>query len=128
MFEQNGNIYWINPSVIDPGTGRASNGFGTTPFDGQIFFNVNPGETGNLPRTIVNSPKYFNINAALLKNISFTERTRLQLRMESFNVLNNVNFLITAAQQLQNITSPTFGQITSAGAARTIQFGARFEF
>lgn len=128
VFEQNGNIYWINPSVIDPSTGRAWNGFGSDSFEGQAFFPANPGETGNLPRTIVNSPKYFNINAALLKNISFTERSRLQLRMEVFNVLNNVNFLITAAQQLQNINSTTFGQITSAGAARTIQFGARFEF
>lgn len=126
IFEQNGNIYWINPSVIDPSTGRASNGFGSTPFEGQIFFNVNPGETGNLPRTIINGPNYFNINAALLKNIRFTERARLQLRMEAFNMLNNVNFFNNT--QLASITSTTFGQVTSAGAARTIQFGARFEF
>lgn len=126
IFEQNGNIYWINPSVIDPSTGRASNGFGSTPFEGQVFFNVNPGETGNLPRTIINGPNYLNINAALLKNIRFTERARLQLRMEAFNMLNNVNFFNNT--QLASITSTTFGQVTSAGAARTIQFGARFEF
>ncbi|HEX9927531.1 MAG TPA: TonB-dependent receptor [Pyrinomonadaceae bacterium] len=126
IFEREGKIYWINPEVINPTTGRASNGFGSTPFEGQVFFNANPGETGNLPRTIVNGPTYFNVNAALLKNITFTERTRLQLRMEAFNLLNNVN--LTNNVQLADINSATFGQITSAGAARTIQFGARFEF
>ena len=126
IFEANGNIYWINPSIIDPSTGRASNGFGQTPFDGQVFFNVNPGETGSLPRTIVNGPSYFNVNAALLKNIRFTERTRLQLRVEAFNLFNNVNFINNT--QLASINSTTFGQVTSTFAARTMQFGARFEF
>jgi hypothetical protein len=126
IFEANGNIYWIDPSIIDPSTGRASNGFGTPQFDGQVFFNVNPGETGTLPRTIVNGPSYFNVNAALLKNIRFTEKARLQLRMEAFNLFNNVNFINNT--QLQNITSTTFGQVTSTFAARTVQFAARFEF
>ena len=134
IFEENGNLYWINPKVLlqtqNPSTGvfssRASQGFGTTPFEGQVFFNVEPGQTGTLPRAIVNGPSTFNINAALLKNFAFTERTRLQLRVEAFNLLNNVNFFNNT--QLASINSSTFGQITSAGAARTVQFAARFEF
>ncbi|MDQ4120895.1 MAG: TonB-dependent receptor [Acidobacteriota bacterium] len=126
IFEQNGRIYWIDPKVIDPNTGRASNGFGSTPFQGQVFFNADPGQTGNLPRTIVNGPSYFNVNAALLKNITFSERMRLQLRMEAFNVFNNVNFFNNT--QFADIGSASFGQVTSTGAARTVQFGARFEF
>lgn len=128
IFEANGNIYWINPSVIGS-QGSASNGFGTAPFSGQVFFNVNPGQTGNMPRSILDGPAFFNINAALLKNIRFNERMRLQLRAEAFNLLNNVNFNISSTQQLTSITSTTFGQLTAtANAAREFQFAARFEF
>ncbi len=140
IFEQNGNIYFINPSVLlqtlNTTTGvwnsTGSSGYninGTGTFPGQVFFNVQPGQTGNMGRTLIDGPAFFNINMALLKNIKFTESMRLQLRMEAFNVLNNVNFNISAAQQLSNINSTTFGQITStANAARELQFAARFEF
>ncbi|MEP6703591.1 MAG: hypothetical protein ABJB34_02185, partial [Acidobacteriota bacterium] len=140
VFEQNGNIYFLNPSVLlqtfNPATGvynsTASSGYninGTGTFPGQAFFNVQPGQTGNLTRALVDGPKFFNINMALLKNIKFTESMRLQLRMEAFNLLNNVNFNISDAQQRSNINSTTFGQITStANAARELQFALRFEF
>lgn len=129
IFERNGVLYFINPDVINT-TGRASEGFGSAGFPGQVFFNVNPGQTGNTPRAVLNSPKYFNIDAALLKNIRFTETIRVQLRAEAFNLLNNVNFIpgTAAAQQFQNINSTTFGQITGTTPARTVQFAARFEF
>ena len=61
-----------------------------------------------------------------MKNIKFNENMRLQLRVEAFNLLNNVNFFPGASQQ--SIGSTTFGQITSAGAARQLQLAARFEF
>lgn len=127
IFEANGRIYWINPSIINA-NGQASGGYSLlgTAFDGQVFFNNNPGRTGNIGRTIVNGPRYFNINAALLKNIKFTEKIRLQLRLESFNLLNNVNFVQNT--QLANINSTTFGQITSAFGPRELQWAARFEW
>ena len=125
IFEQNGNIYWINPAILNA-NGQASAGYGSTPFSGQVFFNVNPGETGALGRTIVNGPVYFNANAAVLKNIRFGEKMRVQLRAEAFNLLNNVNFFNNT--QFANINSSSFGQVTSAGAPREIQFAARFEF
>ena len=140
IFEQNGNIYFINPSVLlqtfNATTGvwnsTASSGYninGASAFPGQAFFNVQPGQTGNVGRSLIDGPSFFNINMALLKNIKFTESMRLQLRMEAFNVLNNVNFNISSAQQLANINSTTFGQITStANAARELQFAFRFEF
>lgn len=133
IFEQNGNIYFINPSIIGS-TGAASTGYsltGAPGFDGQVFFNTQPGQTGNIGRALIDGPRLFNLNMAALKNIRFTESMRLQLRMEVFNVLNNVNFNISAAQQLQNINSTTFGQITATvpgTPAREIQFAARFEW
>jgi hypothetical protein len=125
IYEANGNIYFINPNILNTG-GQASAGFGQTPFEGQVFFNNQPGQVGGIGRTLVNGPSYFNTNMGLIKNISFTESIRVQLRADAFNVFNNVNFNYNA--QLQNITSSTFGQITSAGSARILQFGARFEF
>ncbi len=128
-----GNIYWINPSIVN-GSGVAATGYirpglnTNTAFPGQVFFNVEPGQTGNLGRFLVNGPKNFNINTALLKNIAFKTESpmRLQLRIEAFNLLNNVNF--NANAQIPSINSTAFGRITSAAAARTLQFAARFEF
>lgn len=112
VFERNGTFYFINPDAI------------TNP----IFTPNAPGQTGNTPRAILNSPKFFNVDMALLKNIRFGETTRLQLRAEAFNLLNNVNFTPPAAGQLQLITATNFGQITGSSPARTLQFAARFEF
>lgn len=125
IFEANGRIYWIDPSIINA-QGRASNGYGAATFAGQAFFNVDPGQTGNVGRSLINGPKYFNINMALLKNIQFTENIRVQLRAEAFNLLNNVNFFNNT--QFADIGSTTFGQITSDAGSRQVQFAARFEF
>lgn len=133
VFEANGRIYFINPSVINTPTngGTASNGLinpanSNAAFPGQVFFNVPAGQTGNVARTLINGPKFFNVNMGLLKNISLTETTRIQLRMEAFNLFNTVNFFNNT--QFANINSSVFGQITQAGAARQVQFAARFEF
>lgn len=125
-------LFYINPAVLNinlqtcSGSGRASEGFGTTPFAGQAFFNVAPGQTGNLQRTIVDGPGYFNIDASLIKNIRISEGSRIQLRMEAFNALNNANF--RSATQVLDITSTNFGRLTAASSPRIVQFAARFEF
>ncbi|MFM9904760.1 MAG: TonB-dependent receptor [Pyrinomonadaceae bacterium] len=124
-FEANGKIYYVNPSILN-GNGQASAGFGSTPFNGQVFFNVAPGQTGNMARSVIDGPRYFNINAALLKSIRFGETMRLQLRAEAFNLLNNTNYSPDA--QFKSITSTTFGQLTAAFPSREFQFAARFEF
>ncbi|MGB5014715.1 MAG: hypothetical protein WBO68_11880, partial [Pyrinomonadaceae bacterium] len=131
IYESNGRIYWINPSIINT-AGQAATGYiypglsTNAAFDGQVFFSVAPGQTGNIGRTQLNGPKSLNVNMALLKNIRFTESMRVQLRAEAFNVLNNVN--LRNNTQLANINATSFGQITSAGDARIFQFAARFEF
>ncbi|MBK6750710.1 MAG: hypothetical protein IPG67_12080 [Acidobacteria bacterium] len=131
IYESNGRIYWINPSIINT-AGQAATGYiypglsTNAAFDGQVFFNNAPGQTGNIGRTQLNGPKSLNVNMALLKNIRFTESMRVQLRAEAFNVLNNVN--LRNNTQLANINATSFGQITSAGDARIFQFAARFEF
>lgn len=124
-------VYYISASVINT-TGRAAEGYGSTPFSGQAFFNVAPGETGNLERAFINGPIYFNIDASVAKNIRIREGMRLQLRLEAFNALNHTNFGVTAGQQLSifNISSANFGRITTtySGVGRIFQIGGRLDF
>lgn len=117
-------IYYINPSVINT-TGRATEGYGTTPFAGQVFFNNAPGQTSGLERAFINGPWFTNIDATLAKNFKIKESVRFQLRLEAFNALNHTNFFFG---QGQNINSTTFGRITSAFAPRIIQIGGRLDF
>ena len=134
VFEANGRIYFLDPSVIRTPAqgGQAAQGYiypglsTNTAFPGQVFFVNSPGQTGNVARTLINGPRFLNVNMALLKNIRFTESVRVQLRAEAFNLFNTVNF--NPNTQLANVTSATFGQITSAAGARQFQFAFRFEF
>lgn len=128
IFRTDRGIFFINPAVIDPVTGRAANGYGSAAFQGQVFFNVEPGQVGNVERFFLNGPMYFNVDASLFKNFRITETSRLQLRMEAFNAFNRTNFGISGAQQLQNINSPNFGRLSAAFSPRVVQFAARFEF
>jgi hypothetical protein len=125
-FENSAGIYFINPAVIDPATGRASNGFGSATFSGQVFTNANPGQTGNMARALVNGPSYFNLDTSIIKNIRIREGMRFQIRAEAFNTLNHVNFY--PAGQILDIGSATFGRLTQSNGARVVQFAGRFEF
>ncbi|HMV85803.1 MAG TPA: TonB-dependent receptor [Blastocatellia bacterium] len=120
-------IYYINPSVINT-TGRAAEGFGTTAFSGQVFFNNAPGQTSGLERAFIDGPWFTNVDATLAKSFRIKENMRFQLRLEAFNVFNKTNFFFNAGEQLQNINATTFGRINRAFAPRIIQIGGRFDF
>jgi hypothetical protein len=110
---------------------RGASPVGTAPFAGQVFFPNAPGSTGNMTRNFINGPMYLNWDAGLLKNFNITENTRLQLRGEVFNVLNNANFFAGSNPGILDVGSTSFGRLTTSGQAyspRIVQFGARFEF
>ncbi len=113
------------PAGYTLSTVRATSGVNETPFANQIFFFNNGGETGNLTVNFINGTPYFNWDAGLSKNFRITERTRLQLRVEAFNVLNQT---VPYWGGDLNINSDSFGRITSAYGNRIMQFGARFDF
>ncbi len=132
-------VYFINPSVINinqqtcQGTGRAAEGLGSTPFNGQVFFNNGPGQTGTLERAFVNGPVTVGWDASIIKNIRMTETSRLQLRVEAFNLLNRANFGVSGAQQfgaggIFDINSVNFGRLTGTFSPRIVQLVGRFEF
>jgi len=83
-----------------------------------------PGTFGNSGRASLLAPGYFDIDAAVMRYINITERQRLELRFEFFNLLNNVNF-----QAPDNyITDATFGQILSDVSPRILQFALKYTF
>lgn len=117
-------VFYV-PANILSSTGRASEGYGSTPFSGQVFSNVEPGQTGTLERAFLNGPWFFNVDATLAKSFRLWEGARFQLRLEGFNVMNRTNFFVG---QFQNINSAQFGRITSTFGSRVVQIGGRFDF
>jgi hypothetical protein len=105
---------------------RGASQINTTPFPNQVFFFNGAGQTGNLPRNFINGTPYRNWDASLSKNILFNENTRLQIRVDAFNVLNNQVPFFGADL---DVNSNSFGRVTqSYNGQRIIQFGARLDF
>ena len=143
VFNQNGIVYYINPSVINS-DGRGAAAFGQPAFSGEVFFDNGPGQFGTLARSTINGPMFTELDMSLTKSIRLTEKMRFQIRADAFNVLNHTNFLTGiltpglglngTSNTIFNVNSPTFGQITSAntiggsGLNRVIQVAGRFEF
>jgi hypothetical protein len=124
-----GTIYWIDPKVINPATGRAvgPDTFDNTAagFPGQVFFNPGPTEVGNLPVMAFDAPRIFNMDLALSKRTRIADRYNLEFKAEAFNLTNSVSF----TNGDEDINSTTFGQITGvAVGARVMQFSVRFDF
>ena len=122
---------FINPSAIGP-DGRGVPADGRAPFAGQAFTNPDPGTLGTSQRRAFYGPQFFNIDAAVLKNIALTERFKLEFRAEAFNLTNTPSFGVTngaADTTNTNINNANFGQITAtASSARVLQFGLYLRF
>ena len=83
-----------------------------------------PGTFGNSGRCSLLAPGYFNIDAAVSRYINITERHRVELRFEFFNLLNHPNF-----QAPDNyLSDATFGQILSDVGPRILQFALKYTF
>jgi hypothetical protein len=95
-------------------------------FDTSKFAQSPTGEFGNSGSNILRGPRYFNTDFGLLKVTRVNERIGLQIRLEAFNVFNNVNFRLPNS----NLSSAQFGQITQVveNNQRIIQIGAKVLF
>jgi hypothetical protein len=82
------------------------------------------GRFGSAGRNTVRGPGIANVDVSLLKTIPLRERARLQFRAECFNVANAANFGLPE----NDIASPNFGRILSAGSPRLMQFGLKLLF
>jgi hypothetical protein len=80
---------------------------------------------GAVGRNIMRGDGYFNLDIALNKTFSLTERQNLEFRSEFFNILNRANFGLP----IRTIGAPGFGSsVDTAGPARTIQFALKYRF
>lgn len=93
-------------------------------FNTSLFAPNAIGTFGNTGKNILRGPGQFNTNMALVKNTNITERLKLQFRTEAFNVFNDVNFYAPN----NNLSSGSFGQITSARSPRILQLALKLAF
>jgi len=103
------------------------------PQNGNPYFNISLfglqplGTVGNV------SPRYFfgpgldNYDMALEKSIRVHESSRIELRLEAFNVFNRAQFFGSTAVN-GDVNSTAFGQINSADAPRLVQTAVKFAF
>ncbi|MGA7566662.1 MAG: TonB-dependent receptor [Terriglobales bacterium] len=80
----------------------------------------NPADrTYGLRRNVLRGPTLTNLDIAVAKTTTLTERFKLEFRAEFFNSLNHPEFAQpTLLDGAANIDGPTFGQITTTGTFR----------
>jgi hypothetical protein len=98
-----GGIVYLNPSAYSTPPANA-------PF-------------GNSPRNAVRGFNFWQLDTGLTKDFRITERYRLQLRAEAFNITNRSNF-----GDPNTMLSTTFGVIKSAMPARELQVAGKIIF
>ncbi len=99
--------YWFDPSSFADPTLL----FGTPTF-------------GNVGRYILSGPGFFNVDAALYRNIRLTEKFNLELRTDWYSATNTPHF----SNPDVSPGDATFAKITGAGGSRSIDVGAKLTF
>ena len=103
-------------------------------FNTAAFVNPPQYTYGNVGRTLpdVRNPGFFNCDFSLIKNTRIKERVNIQFRAEAFNMDNHTNLGFASGGFSPGANglnaSSTFGTITSARAARSIQLGMKLIF
>jgi hypothetical protein len=135
-FNGNPGNYWFNPtSFTNAQCGDASDlgsctpGPSIFPSDPQVVANPSLATYGTFPRNALRGPSIVNVDLTLSKTTAITERVKLEIRGEFFNIFNHAEF----ANPDTNITSGTFGQILNTGVPndprpRIIQLAGRLTF
>ena len=100
---------------------------GKPAFNTALFPEENLGQLGNARRRAFYGPGIEDFDTTLKKVIPITDRTRMELRLETFNTLNHAQFYGPAAVDGQR-NDTAFGDIESAQAPRLVQLAAKFEF
>ncbi len=86
------------------------------------------GTFGNLGRNSFRGPNQVNLDAEISRFFPITERTKVDFRIEAFNVLNHPNFSAPGGGNLKVNNLKTFGVITGSGSARIWQGALKFIF
>ena len=111
---------WLGPNVgsdFDPNVDRYLN---------RAAFSAPVGTLGNTPRVNgdVRRPWNMTENVSLAKTISMPGTTRLDVRIEAFNIFNRVIWNLTDTEQ--NFNSADFGRVSgTANSPRQMQLGLK---
>ena len=102
-----GAIYWIDPTAA------------------QRFTFPEAGFQGTSEKNEFYGPKYSNLDVAAYKSFRLRENQTFQIRIEAYNVFNNVRFGLPNT----NLSSSEFGRITTTvGNPRKMQLALRYQF
>ena len=82
------------------------------------------GEWGDAGRNIITGPALFSLNASVGRVFRIADRRSIDLRFDTTNALNHVNFTSWST----TVGSVQFGLPTSASGMRTLQATLRFRF
>ena len=116
-FAAGGSAYFASPAY--------------TAYSGTDFGNANPQSPG-VQRNSLNLPGYKDVDASIAKGFGLPnnrvlgEGARIELRMDAYNVFNNLNLNPNLISN--NIANSNFGTIGGALAGRVVTLGARFSF
>jgi hypothetical protein len=129
--------------VSDPLANIPTNPTGGIPyaFNPFAFRTTLSGQAGNSPRSPFRFPGQFFTDVNVSKNLKFTERYRLQLRVEFFNIFNKTVFndvfqtipdrlpTDAAFSSISNLAAISqYGQFFATRDPRQIQLGLKFSF
>jgi hypothetical protein len=81
-------------------------------WDPSCFVFAPYGTLGNVSRSFLSNPNFFNIDFSIVKNTKLSEKVNMQFRMEAFNILNHPNFFLGSQAYLMG----TAGTVTPANA------------
>ena len=82
------------------------------------------GTDGNLSRNAFRGPSFKDFDLALVKNTVVSDRIKVEFRAEAFNLFNRVNLY----NPVGDLSSPQFGQSTTAFDPRQLQLGLKIMF
>jgi len=92
------------------------------------------GTDGNTARNFLDAPGIRNVDLGIFRKVALRERTALEFRAEFTNFFNLVSLnspgqtSSVGAPPAATLTSPNFGQITTARDMRQLQLGLRLTF
>jgi hypothetical protein len=126
-----GNPYASSgPRIQESGVVTGATGGGVSNQQ-NVFPQAAFGSEGDAGRNQFYGPHYTNADMVLMKNIQFTERFRLQLRSEFFNVLNHPQFQQPGnlvGQSTLGLSTLTITRSDATTSARQIQLAIKLFF